>query len=266
LAQRCGVNYEPYQPYHHPFKDQISEKAKLKMHFNANEINIKNPDMDIEVEFKISAGKLTGAYKNLTKEQLQTYHLARVKGEKISSLYETGFIVLSLGATYASSYFTQQSTLSNIDPTRIAAENLGETATTKTLNSVLVTFVKQTGKKIPPVVRYGVGIPLAIGATVGQGYLLATGKLPFLFAGPLSTPIIAIAGMQCKKWVQGKPYGTTKGYITKDWPTEEDFDTVKAKVADSFVNSYSLISDKTQEETENRVTEIDDELKAVVVI
>ncbi|MBS0604500.1 MAG: hypothetical protein JSS60_05615 [Verrucomicrobia bacterium] len=195
-------------------------KGELGIKFNARKVSPENPDTEIEAVVKISNKKLTGKY-NLSKDDQLKLHLARMKAKKLGAGPEAAFIVTSIGATLLASYLTKMYQEGSFigDPTQIKAEKLGEGVVTNILNSVLATYLKQFGKKIPPVPRDGGLLLTSVGAIALERFLMAEGKLPMLFSSIPTSGFLAIQSKKAKQWVYGKPYGKTEGWITKDGPT-----------------------------------------------
>lgn len=208
----------------HPLSQVVENKnnGKLAIKFDAKDIHSSNDHQEISAVLKISGESLSGVYKKMSKKQQKNLHLARLKGEKLGKWAEMSFLVTSIGATLLASYLTKQYQLSTLkDATQIKSEKLGEGVVTNILNSIFVAYMKKAGKSMPTLLR-DVGFLSASGGAVAlERYLIKNDMAPFLFA---SIPISAFLGMlskRCKCWVLNKPYGTSKGYLTTDFPTDE---------------------------------------------
>jgi len=220
-----GWTPEPIKENANPFEIVLDENnnGQVEIKFNAQKVSPENPDKEIEAVLKIAGKKLKGSYK-LTKQEKQELHLSRIKAKKLGAGPEAAFMVTSVAATLLASYLTriyQQESFTG-DPTTINAEKLGEGIVTNILNSVLATYLKQFGKKLPPVPRDGGLLFTAVGAIALERYLMATGNLPMLFSSIPTSGFMAIQAKKAKQWVYEKPYGKTEGWITKNWPTNDN--------------------------------------------
>jgi hypothetical protein len=237
FIQKIAKKYFSFEPdqlivCEHPMKSILEdEKGKLTLTFNANDIHDENEDLEIQAKVKFESEKFSGKYVGLTEKDLKKLHLARLKGEKIGKWAEVTFISIGVLATFGASYSTKQINLMNVThAVQIPAEKLGEGVVTSIFNSVIATQMKQMGKQIPPFLRYGGGGLAWVSAVTLERVLLAQDKLPFLFAGVFASAFMGPMGKHSKDWVFGKIYGKTPGYITTNWPTDEDIEEQKKKI------------------------------------
>lgn len=235
-----------------PLEKVIGKKnnGSLEVQFNAQDISPANPDEKLEAVLKIDSKKLTGFYKEpgsdnkLNKKKQAELHLARLKAQKLGAVPQGIFIGASIGATLLSSYLTrlfQGTSIPVGDPTNINAQNLGEGVITNILNSVLSTFLKQVGKKIPPIPRDGGFLVTSVGAIALERFLMTKGDLPVLFSSIPTSAFLAIQAKRAKQWVYGKPYYKGEGWITPNRLTRESL----KKLADRVFCCRQEQSDKS---------------------
>lgn len=252
--QKIAKKYFFFQPdalmiREHPMKPILEdEKGKLTLTFNASDIHEENEDREIQAKVKFESEKFSGKYVKLTNKDLKKMHLARLKGEKIGKWAEIAFISCGVVATFVASYSTKQIQLMNVTHSvQIPTEKLGEGVVTSIFNSVLATQMKQMGKQIPPVLRYGGGGLAWIAAVTLERSLLIHDMLPFLFAGVFASAFMGPMGKHSKDWVFRKVYGKTPGYITTNWPTDKGIGEQKNKIFGLCGSEDDLIEEQATE-------------------
>jgi hypothetical protein len=225
LALQMG--WKPISPTEQilPLSSVLSKKNKdkLKIDFDASKISPSNPECMIPAELKMSARALAGSYK-LDKKKQAELHLGRLKGKKPGRAAEIAFITASVALTLLSSFLTKQSTPINTTSPTIQAQNMGEGVVTSILNSVLATYMKQVGRRVPIVPRDGGLLAVSIGAVALERYLISIESLPMLFSSIATTSFIAIQSKKAKQWVFSKPYSKVEGWITPSHPTSKEIE------------------------------------------
>lgn len=168
---------------------------------------------------------------SMSEEEQSELSLATLKGEKLSKVWEYAFIVSGVVSTLFASWATKQYQLSSVaGQTRIQAEKLGEGVFTSMLNSVLGTFMKQTGKNIPDWTRRYGFFAASVAAIALERELLNRGVAPFLFSGIVTSSFLAMISKEAKAFVFNREYGKSKGKITTQWPTDEHLATATNKI------------------------------------
>lgn len=207
-----GSSYKKVEKYENPTEIQPKKKDEIKnlkwTQFNDNEIeNLGLTERTNEGIVKVKLTKLQG-------KEIKKLELARVKGKKLGKWAEYCFLGTSGCATIGSSYLTRKLMNSN-------TSKPGEGVVTAILNSILATYMKQVGKKIPLATLDGSLIFISSVCLVGEYYLIKCDKLPFGFAFIPTSIFLGMLGKRAKNWVFEKQWNQSEGYITKTWPTEE---------------------------------------------
>jgi len=106
--------------------------------------------------------------------------LAKIKPERPGAWREVAFTAGSVVATVASSYLTQEVSLSDItDVAHIQAEKSGEGVLTSIFASVLSSYAQQAGKNFPLYPTELATLGIAGGSLVSEQLLMNSGVLPF---------------------------------------------------------------------------------------